>query len=125
MLFDTDVLIWFLRGNVKALEWIDQADSRSLSVVSYMELLQGAHDRREAKIIGNFLKSYGFQVLPLTENIGHRALIYVEQYSLQVELGAVDAIIAATAVENDLTLATCNRKHFSVVRELDLKVLRP
>ncbi len=29
-----------------------------------------------------FLKENGFEVLPLTENIGQRAAVYVEEYSL-------------------------------------------
>ena len=39
MLFDTDVLIWYLRGNVQAAELLDQTTTRQTSVISYMELL--------------------------------------------------------------------------------------
>jgi predicted nucleic acid-binding protein len=40
-MFDTDVLIWFLRGNKKAGHLIDGAPERALSAVTLMELLQG------------------------------------------------------------------------------------
>ena len=41
MIFDTDVMIWAFRGNEKALDAIDRAVMRSISAVTYMELLQG------------------------------------------------------------------------------------
>jgi predicted nucleic acid-binding protein len=65
------------------------------------------------------------KALPLTEPIGHRALIYIEQHALSSGLRAGDAIVAATAVENRLALASTNRKHFSKIEALDLVVFRP
>lgn len=59
MIFDSDVLIWFLRGNQAAARAVNEARERSLSVVSYMELLQGARDRTEAVRIRNFLHRQG------------------------------------------------------------------
>ncbi len=64
-------------------------------------------------------------VLPLTENIGHRALIYIEEYTLSSGLRAGDAIIAATAIENNMTLVSSNAKHFRVIKDLKLKVFKP
>ncbi len=49
MLFDTDVIIWALRGNARAAAAIDGADSLELSVVSYMELVRGTRDKRELR----------------------------------------------------------------------------
>jgi hypothetical protein len=64
-------------------------------------------------------------MLPLSEEIGHRAAIYTEEYSLKVALSPVDALIAATAIENDLPLVTGNRKHFSIIKDIDLRSFRP
>ena len=97
MLFDTDVLIWAFRGNVKAAKAIETAESRQLSVVAYMELLQGARDRREVNAIKSFLADTGFTLVPLSENIGHRASIYMEEYGLKVAMCMADALTAATA----------------------------
>jgi len=47
---------------------------------------------------------------PLSENIG---------------LWAGDAIIAATATENGLTLCTTNIRHYKPIEELNLRVFKP
>ena len=125
MVFDTDVLIWVLRGNAKAARAVDGAAERAISVVTYMELLQGAHDKREVRAIKSFLVDMRFRTLPLSENIGHRASIYVEEYGLSASLGMADALIAATAIEADEPLLTGNDKHYKVVKELALKRFRP
>ncbi|MCC6123703.1 MAG: type II toxin-antitoxin system VapC family toxin [Pirellulales bacterium] len=125
MLFDTDVLIWVLRGSAKAIKMLESSEECSLSVVNYMELLQGARDRREAKNIRAFLVDFGFDIVPLSENIGHRASIYMEQFGLKVALGATDALIAATAVEHQLMLCTANHKHYKPIAELELKIFTP
>ena len=125
MIFDTDILIWVQRGNEKAAALVDKAADRYLSILSYMELLQAANNKKQHSTVKEFLKLYGFQILPLTENVGYRALIYVEEYSLASGLRAGDAIIAATATENNMTLVTGNRKHFKPIRHLTLKIFRP
>jgi len=125
MLFDTDVLIWYLRGNAKAARTIENADSRQISVVVYMELLQGTQNKDEIRLIRSFLKDFDFQVIPLTENIGHRASVYMEEYCLKVDMCLADALLAATAVENQLCLCTGNKKHYKPVTELDTKTFRP
>jgi predicted nucleic acid-binding protein len=125
MLFDTDVLIWLLRGNAKAAGAVDDAESKAISVVTYMELLQGARDKREMKAIKSFLTDLQIVALPLTENIGHRASIYMEEYSLSVAISMADALIAATAVENHEVLLTGNRKHYRPINELQFRHFRP
>ena len=51
MLFDTDVLIWALRGSKKAAKEIDNDENRFISAVNYMELMQGARSRQEQTLI--------------------------------------------------------------------------
>ena len=125
MIFDTDIFIWVQRGNQKAARLIDRTVERYLSVYSYLELLQSAANKQQHHFVRDFLSSFGFIVLPLTENIGHRALIYIEEYSLSHGLRAADAVIAATAAENKLTLVSGNAKHFKAIKELKLKVFKP
>jgi predicted nucleic acid-binding protein len=125
VIFDTDVLIWVQRGNEKAARVINEATERYLSVLTYMELFQEAQNRKQHEYITSFLGDLGFQTLPLTQNIGHRAGVYVAEYTLSHGIRASDAIIAATATENNLPLCSGNAKHYRAIQELKLKVFRP
>lgn len=125
MIFDTDIFIWVQRGNEKAAKMMEKSEERFLSVQTYMELFQCAKNKTQHKYVKDFLSSFGFTVLPLTENIGHRASIYIEEYTLSSGLRSGDAIIAATAVENNLVLSSSNSKHFKSIRELQLKIFKP
>ena len=125
MIFDTDIFIWAKRGNEKAARLMENSEEKFLSIQTYMELLQCAKNKTQHKLVKDFLTSFGFIVLPLTENIGHRASIYVEEYTLSSGIRSGDAIIAATAVENNMTLSSSNIKHFRVIKELNLKTFKP
>ena len=125
MIFDTDIFIWIQRGNQKAAKLIERSSERYLSVYSYLELLLTARDRRQQDYVHDFLSSFDFIALPLTENVGHRALINIEAYSLSHGLRAGDAVIAATAAENNMTLVSGNAKHFKPIKGLKLKVFKP
>ncbi len=125
MLFDTDILIWIQRGNHRAARLVEREEERCISVLTYMELLQGAREKQHHEHILDFLREYSFRVLPLSENIGHRAAIYIEEYSLSHGLRAGDAMIAATATENKLALCTSNVRHYRPIKELKLRVFKP
>jgi len=125
MIFDTDIFIWVEKGNEKASRIIEHAEERFLSIQTYMELLQCAGNKTQHKNVKDFLSSYGFIVLPFTENIGHRASIYIEEYTLSTGLRAADAVIAATATENNMELVSGNTKHFRPIKELKLKIFKP
>ena len=125
MIFDTDIFIWAQRGNEKAAKLMENTEERYLSIQTYMELLQSAKNKTQHKYVKDFLTSFGFNVLPLTENIGHRASIYVGEYTLASGVRSGDAIIAATAVENNMILSSSNIKHFKIIKELRLKAFIP
>jgi hypothetical protein len=76
MIFDTDILIWVQRGDKKAAALIEKEQERYLSIQSFMELLQGAENKNQHKYVKSFIHDFQFSILPLTENIGHRALVY-------------------------------------------------
>jgi hypothetical protein len=125
MIFDTDVLIWATRGNARAARTIDAATDRALSVVSMMELLQGARSKLEARQIQQSLRQLRFRVLPLSEPIGAAALALIEQHALADGIQVADALIAATAIDSGDSLCTANAKHFRPIRALSPVVFRP
>ena len=125
MIFDTDIFIWIQRGNLKAARLVERAEERFISVQTYLELLQGAENKQQQEYTKQFLKDFGFRTIPLSGNIGHRATVYLEQYSLSHGLRAGDALIAATAAEHNLVLCSSNAKHFKPIKDLKLKVFHP
>jgi hypothetical protein len=125
VVFDTDLFIWIQRGSSKAARLVEQEKERLLSLQTYLELLQGAQNQRQHESTKSFLRTFGFATLPLTENIGHRAAVYIEEYALSHGLRAGDALVAATAAEHGLTLCTSNAKHFSPIRDLKIRVFKP
>lgn len=125
MLVDTDVLIWVLRGNAKAAKAVDACEARAISVVTTMELLQGARNKTEVRTIKSFLAAMRFVTMPLTENIGHRGLVYMEEYGLSGGMSMANALIAATATEANEPLITGNDKHYKAVKDLDIVRFRP
>ena len=125
MIFDTDIFIWIERGNAKAARLVEREDERFISVQTYLELLQCAENKRQHEYTKRFLKEFGFRTLPLSGNIGHRATVYIEEYSLSHGIRAGDALIAATATENNMPLCSGNAKHFKQIKDLKLKLFRP
>ena len=125
MIFDTDMFIWVQRGNTKAALLMEKTEERYLSIQTYMELLQCTPNKKQHTIIKNFLTAFCFKVLPLTENIGHRASIYIEEYTLAAGIRPGDAIIAATAVENNMVLLSSNTLHYKIINDLQYKSFTP
>ena len=125
MLVDTDVLIWYMRGNDKALRAIEALDEFSMSVVTYIELVQGLRNKAELNTLRNFLQSQSVPVLHVIESISSTAMFLVEQHHFSHSLGFSDAIIAATAVSHGLPLMTANTKHYRVIKNLILKKFLP
>jgi predicted nucleic acid-binding protein len=125
MIFDTDVLIGLSRREFVALSLVDSTSDRSLSIVTFMELMQGARSKVEMQEIQRFIRESDFTVLPLTEAIGDLAAALIEQHALSNGLRLEDALIAATARETGEVLVTGNLRHFRAIRNLTLQPYRP
>ena len=125
MIFDTDVLIWFLRGDSAAARFINAEPDRDISIISLMELIQGARSKAEVAAIRAFVAGHAINVLALNESIGYMAATLIEQHAHSAGLQVADALIAATAREYGATLATGNVRHFRTLTGVMLKAFRP
>jgi predicted nucleic acid-binding protein len=125
VIFDTDVLIWLLRGDANAIHLIESTPGKMISIVTFMELIQGLRSKSDIRAIRQLLQEWRFTVAPLSDSIGHIAAGFMEEYAPSSGLDVPDTLIAATAREAGETLATGNLRHFRVIANLDLKAFRP
>jgi len=125
MLLDTDFLIWCSRSQPNALLWLDEFETVSLSVVTYMELIQGTRSKRELLLLQQSLSAWEAEILHLNEAISMQAQQWVAAYFHSHALSMADALIAATALFYHLPLVTANVKHFRVIPGLELKAFSP
>jgi predicted nucleic acid-binding protein len=117
LLFDTTILIDYLRGRREAQDLLDTQDERPLiSVGSVLELYAGFKNKREEQR-GERLLSEA-KILPATQEIAKRAGVFSRLYQPSHSLDDIDAIIAATAEHHGLALATLNVKHFPMFPKL-------
>jgi predicted nucleic acid-binding protein len=120
MLIDTDVLIWLFRGMASAKRAVENCDAVQLSAITYMELVQGMRNKDEFRSLRKTIHDYEWEIVPLGENISHRATVYIENFALSNGLELADALIAASAVETGTPLITGNVKHYKVIPKLEL-----
>jgi predicted nucleic acid-binding protein len=121
MLVDTDVLIWYMRGNEKAYQVVENLDTFFISVVTYMELVQGLRNKKELNHLRKALHGWNAQILYISEEISAKAMFYVEQHFLSHSMQLADALIGATAIAHGLPMLTGNDKHYKVMKELEIK----
>ncbi len=120
-LIDSDVLIDISRGNPAARDFMDAiSEGWVISQVSRLELIVGARVKRDLANIEAFLSAY--LVVPLRASIGERAYELLKVYGKYHGLHVFDSLVAATAVEEGLTLLTKNRRHFGMIEGLTLAV---
>ena len=125
MIIDTDVIIREFKGNIKAQKIIYENFPFKISVVTYIELLQGMRDKKE---MGNFIKQlakWNVEILQLDNDISTRAMIYVEQYSISQTTQLADSLIAATCINESELLLTANDKHYKHIPNIQIKKFIP
>ena len=125
MLVDTDVLIWYMRGNQRAYNTIEAINNFFVSVVTYIELVQGMKNKNELNCLRNSLREWETKLLYISEEISSKAMFYVEQHYLSHSLQLADALIGATAVAYGLPILTGNDKHYNIIKGIQIKKFRP
>jgi predicted nucleic acid-binding protein len=120
-LIDTNIMVDFTRGNAKAADYLDSLGSPYLlSSVTALELIGGARNQREVSNLDALISAY--EQIPPTDGVTRRAYYLMKVYAKSAGLQTLDALIAATALEEGLTLVTKNRKHFQMIGDLELEV---
>ena len=117
-LLDTNVFFSVFKGHVDLTNWLAGLPDTHIDTVIYIECIQGNKANAEKRVIKRVLDA--FPCLPLTPAIGARALKLIDQYSNSYNLLLPDALIAASALENGLSLITYNLKDFQFIAGLSV-----
>ena len=123
-LLDTDIIIYSFKGMKTVVEQFRQhADvPKALSVISYGELIYGAHKSQQvnnnlAKV--NRLREI-FPIIDVSPAIMDCFGAIKAQLSKQgLTVDDFDLLIGATALTHGYTLVTNNEKHFAKIPDLD------
>jgi predicted nucleic acid-binding protein len=124
-LLDTTVLIDLSRGNSTAAEYVDSERTAGtilfISVISAMELVAGCRNKQEVAKIKKLVAE--FTLLHLSPASSARAYELMLLFNKSHGMAIPDALIAATAVTNNLEMASDNVRHFAMIP--DLRLQRP
>ena len=119
LLVDTTVFIAHLRQRKEASEFlIKQSSIIHLSYISWGELLQGVKSKKHYNEVDEIVSVY--KVLWGTRKTEQLAIELLQNYT-NSGIDLYDALIAATTMENNMTLVTYNLKHFKKVKGLKVR----
>ena len=125
MIIDTDVLVWYLRGNQAAKKAVEDSIPFSISVVTYMELIQGMRTKEEMKRFQKQIQRWNINIIQIDREISSRAMFYVQEYALSHSMMLADGLIAATAVQHGDILLTANDKHYKFIPMIECNKFIP
>jgi len=125
MIIDTDVIIWYMKGNEKASKAIEKSKNFFISVVTYMELVQGMRNKNELNNLRRALHVWNSKILYISEEISVKAMFFVEQHYLSHSIQLADVLIGATAISYGLPILTANDKHYKILKDIQIKKFRP
>ncbi|MGH9948858.1 MAG: type II toxin-antitoxin system VapC family toxin [Pyrinomonadaceae bacterium] len=121
IIVDSDILIDFNRGQDIAVEWLEAASVRSvlsISQMTEMELVVGSRNKEHFREIKQLLNR--FDLININDQISILASELIDKYCLSHGLRIPDAVIAATALVLDESLATGNQRDFKFIEGLRL-----
>lgn len=111
LLFDTDVLVDYLRGRQESASFLEaRSETFLVSAVTVAELFAGVREGQERTALNTFLSA--FEVVPVTAAIARRGGLLRRDFGKSHGAGLADALIAATAQDTGARLVTLNAKHF-------------
>ncbi|MGB0678940.1 MAG: type II toxin-antitoxin system VapC family toxin [Polyangiales bacterium] len=104
--FDTNILIDFLRGEMRARDELERFDKAAISMVTWMEVLVGSQSEAESTRLRAFLST--FLRVPIDEEVANRAIALRRLHRIKLP----DALIWATAQQQGALLVTRNTRDF-------------
>ena len=105
-LFDTNILIDYLNGIPDSKREVERHRERLISIVTWMEVLAGAHDDAEQDVIEMFLRD--FHVVEVTRRVAHETVELRKGRRIRLP----DAVIWASARVESALLVTRNTRDF-------------
>jgi predicted nucleic acid-binding protein len=115
-LVDNNVISQILKGNAKVANFILSLEFAICATI-YIEALQGSISNQQKEKIKRLIDN--FPLLLITAEISKRAIKLIDSYSNSHGLLLPDALIAATALENNLTIVTYNVDDFKFIQDLN------
>lgn len=117
LLFDTDVIIDYLRDQADAVQYLEnRPEILLISSIVVAELYSGLRDELEREALEAFLKA--FEIVPVNEAIAIKGGTYRRDYYKSHGTGLADALITATADIRQAKLVTLNNKHFPMLKDI-------
>ncbi len=116
---DTNVFSRIFKGDLAVTRFVESLDV-AIDVTIYVECIQGSKSNYEKRVIEKYLTR--FPLLPITSQSSLRALGLVRNFSNSHGLLLPDALIAASALENDLTVLTYNIGDFKFIKDLKWEI---
>lgn len=120
---DSDILIYFLKGNVSVIENLTKisVDNLYITRINYTELIYGAYN--SSKIEENLPIIYQFvEKFKILEFDQKSSIIFARLKANLKQNGKLiadmDLMIASISLANNCVLATNNTKHFARIKDL-------
>lgn len=124
LIFDTDVIIDYLRGQPDARSYVRTLTNPLLiSTITIAELYSGVREGAERLALDSFLSN--FEKVFVDEAITVRGGLFRRDYGRSHKIGLADALIAATAELRNATLVTLNIKHFPMLSSVVVPYTKP
>ena len=127
ILVDSDIMIDFLNNQGSAVNFFKETNSDKelfISIISWAEVIYGfkkIKSSNKERLFEDFLEVNRIVIISIDKKVAEKYLdIKINLEIKRIPLDEFDLLIAATAMANNLLLATRNIKHFKRIKDLSL-----
>jgi len=128
ILVDSDIIIDFLNNQGSAVNFFKETNSDKelfISIISWAEVVYGfkkIKSSNKERLFEDFLEVNRIVIISIDKKVAEKYLdIKINLEIKRIPLDEFDLLIAATAMANNLLLATRNIKHFKRIKGLSLQ----